>query len=111
MFPSSLTAVNYRLAPDSKYPSQLFEAYSSWRHLRKLGYDSILIGGDSAGANLALTLWRYLAEVAGEDVYVKGQVLHSVSVFNLVKLVLHILNSIVHGLARAVSTIVSLGWI
>ncbi|UZJ55737.1 hypothetical protein CBS101457_005057 [Exobasidium rhododendri] len=70
-------SVNYRLAPGSKYPSQLFEAYSAWIHLRKLGYSNILLGGDSAGANLALTLWRYLHEVADTSSTVPGLILHS----------------------------------
>lgn len=72
------SAINYRLAPGSKYPSQLFEAFSAWRHLRQMGYNSIFIGGDSAGANLALTLWRYLDQVAGDSSAVQGLILHSV---------------------------------
>ena len=74
----SLSAVNYRLAPGSKYPSQLFEAFSAWAHLRRLGYSQIFVGGDSAGANLALNLWRYLHDVVGASGTVPGLVLHSV---------------------------------
>lgn len=70
-------SINYRLAPGSKYPSQLFEAFSAWKHLRDLGYEQILIGGDSAGANLALTLWKYLQEVENDSAAVRGLILHS----------------------------------
>lgn len=70
-------SINYRLAPKSKYPSQLFEAFSAWKHLREMGYENILIGGDSAGANLALLLWRYLQEIEGDAAAVRGLILHS----------------------------------
>jgi monoterpene epsilon-lactone hydrolase len=70
-------SINYRLAPDSKYPSQLFEAFSAWVHLRQVGYDHIFLGGDSAGANIALTLWRYLHEVTNASHTICGLVLHS----------------------------------
>ncbi|TKY86586.1 hypothetical protein EX895_004735 [Sporisorium graminicola] len=76
---ADVLTVSYRLAPGSKYPTQLFEAYSSWLHLRSLGYDSIWLSGDSAGANLVLTLWRYLVEHRGaeEARAVAGLALHS----------------------------------
>lgn len=76
---ADVLTVSYRLAPGSKYPSQLYEAYSSWLHLRSQGYDSIWISGDSAGANLALTLWRYLLENGGEEETkaVAGLIVHS----------------------------------
>lgn len=71
-------SINYRLAPKSKYPSQLFEAFSAWKHLREnMGYENILIGGDSAGANLALLLWKYLEEIEGDSDAVRGLILHS----------------------------------
>lgn len=71
------------MAPGSKYPSQLYEAFSAWRHLREMGYESIFLGGDSAGGNLALTLWRYLDQVANDSQAVEGIILHSVSVLRL----------------------------
>jgi acetyl esterase/lipase len=74
-----IQAVNYRLAPASKHPSQIFQAYSAYVHLRELGYDDIFIGGDSAGANLALALWYYLHEIVNASDSVIGLVLHSVS--------------------------------
>jgi acetyl esterase/lipase len=72
-------SVAYRLAPGSKYPSQLYEAYSAFSYLKSQGYTSIVIGGDSAGANLAATLWRYLEEVTHESDSVKSLLLFSVS--------------------------------
>ena len=75
-----ILSIAYRLAPGSKYPSQLYEAYSAFCHLKKKGYKKIFIGGDSAGANLAATLWRYLDEVADEGTdSVAGLLLFSVS--------------------------------
>lgn len=47
------------------------------------GYTDIFLGGDSAGANLALTLWHYLDKVAGDSDAVKGMLLHSVSIFRI----------------------------
>ncbi|KAJ2809156.1 hypothetical protein H4R20_000335 [Coemansia guatemalensis] len=55
-------AFNYRLAPESQYPTQLYDAFCAFRHLRELGYaeQSIIFAGDSAGGNLALALWQLL---------------------------------------------------
>ncbi|KAJ1796929.1 hypothetical protein LPJ59_003455, partial [Coemansia sp. RSA 2399] len=58
----------YRLAPQSKYPTQLYDAYCAYTYLRQsLGYSScdIVFGGDSAGGNLALALWQ-LVHAQGE---------------------------------------------
>ncbi|UZJ51314.1 hypothetical protein CBS101457_000634 [Exobasidium rhododendri] len=70
-------SINYRLAPQAKHPTQLFEAFSSWLYLRSLGYQNIILGGDSAGANIALTLWRYLKEVTDASDTICGLILHS----------------------------------
>ncbi|KAJ2078919.1 hypothetical protein H4R24_004151 [Coemansia sp. RSA 988] len=55
-------AFNYRLAPESQYPTQLYDAFCAFRHLRELGYHEqcIIFAGDSAGGNLALALWLML---------------------------------------------------
>jgi acetyl esterase/lipase len=57
--------VSYRLAsnPDGRFPAALQDAVSSLHYLLSLGidYDNIVISGDSAGGNLAVTLLRYLA--------------------------------------------------
>ncbi|KAJ2505993.1 hypothetical protein GGI11_006811 [Coemansia sp. RSA 2049] len=54
-------AIEYRLAPEFKYPTQLYDAYCAYTYLRQtLGYSSsnIVVAGDSAGGNLALALWQ-----------------------------------------------------
>ncbi|KAJ1920938.1 hypothetical protein H4219_000991 [Mycoemilia scoparia] len=52
----------YRLAPESKYPAQLHDAYITYQFLLNQGFDPsrIVIVGDSAGANLALALIHLL---------------------------------------------------
>jgi monoterpene epsilon-lactone hydrolase len=51
-------SLGYRLAPEHPYPAQLEDALAAWRYLRDQGLapESIAVGGDSAGANLALAL-------------------------------------------------------
>ncbi|KAJ2392992.1 hypothetical protein GGI23_005108 [Coemansia sp. RSA 2559] len=54
-------SVEYRLAPQFKYPAQLYDAYCAYVYLRhSLGYSAqkIVVAGDSAGGNLALALWQ-----------------------------------------------------
>ncbi|KAJ1824887.1 hypothetical protein LPJ56_002781, partial [Coemansia sp. RSA 2599] len=61
--------LDYRLAPATKYPGQLYDAYCAFRFLvDNLGYSigDIVFAGDSAGGNLALALWQLTREpVAG----------------------------------------------
>ena len=67
----SIFSVEYRLtsgAPLTEanpFPAALIDALAGYRHLRKLGYqpENIIVGGDSAGANLSLALIRYLLEI------------------------------------------------
>jgi acetyl esterase/lipase len=51
-------ALGYRRAPEHPYPAQLEDALAAWRYLRGQGIapGTIAVGGDSAGANLALAL-------------------------------------------------------
>jgi len=60
-------AIAYRLAPEHPYPAALEDALAAWRFLRAEGYapGRIVIGGDSAGGNLTLSLLIALRE-AGE---------------------------------------------
>ncbi|KAJ1772393.1 hypothetical protein EV179_004911 [Coemansia sp. RSA 487] len=54
-------SVEYRLAPQFKYPVQLYDAFCAYTYLRQgLGYEArnIVVAGDSAGGNLALALWQ-----------------------------------------------------
>lgn len=55
---------DYRLAPEHPYPAALEDAMKAWNYLMLLGYGArdIIIGGDSAGGNLALALTLKLKE-------------------------------------------------
>ena len=55
---------NYRLAPEFKFPAPLEDAIKAWDYLMYLGYGArdIVVIGDSAGGNLALTLTMKLKE-------------------------------------------------
>lgn len=54
----------YRLAPEFQYPAPLEDAVKAWDYLMQLGYGAkdIVLLGDSAGGNLALTLCLHLRE-------------------------------------------------
>ncbi len=51
-------AVGYRLAPENPYPAAHEDAMAAWRFLRRQGIAAadIVVGGDSAGGNLTMTL-------------------------------------------------------
>ncbi|KAJ2652693.1 hypothetical protein GGH99_007577 [Coemansia sp. RSA 1285] len=54
-------SIEYNLAPESKYPAQLYDACCAYMYLRRnLGYNAcdIVVAGDSAGSNLTLALWQ-----------------------------------------------------
>lgn len=55
-------SVEYRLAPEFKYPAQLEDAIKAWNYLLEKGYSAknIMLAGESAGGNLALSLAVYL---------------------------------------------------
>ncbi len=55
---------NYRLAPENPYPAALNDALIAWNYILSCGYTSnqIIIAGDSAGGNLALSLTLRLKE-------------------------------------------------
>lgn len=56
---------DYRLAPENPYPSALEDAMKAWDYLMLLGYGArdVIIAGDSAGGNLALSLVLKLKEM------------------------------------------------
>ncbi|PWN18754.1 alpha/beta-hydrolase [Microstroma glucosiphilum] len=56
-------SVDYLLAPEATFPGSIVQALASWFYLtRHLGYlpSQIILGGDSYGGELVLSLTRYL---------------------------------------------------
>lgn len=55
---------NYRLAPECKFPAAAEDAMKAWNYLMYLGYGArdVIVAGDSAGGNLALSLTLKLKE-------------------------------------------------
>lgn len=55
---------DYRLAPENPYPAAAQDAMQVWNYLMLLGYGArdIIVAGDSAGGNLALSLVLKLKE-------------------------------------------------
>lgn len=51
-----ITSVDYRLAPEHPFPAAFDDASAAWAWARSQGSAAWLIGGDSAGANLAAVL-------------------------------------------------------
>jgi acetyl esterase/lipase len=62
-------AIEYRLAPEHRFPAALDDAFSAWRFLRRSGIAAghIAVGGDSAGGGLTVALINRLRD-AGEQV-------------------------------------------
>jgi len=61
-------AVAYRLAPEHPFPAAYDDALTAWRFLRNQGIPAsrLVIGGDSAGAGLAVALIRPLRDAHEE---------------------------------------------
>src|SRR6266704_913247 len=61
-------AVAYRLAPEHPFPAAYDDALTAWRFLRNQGIPAsrLVIGGDSAGAGLAVALIRKLRDAHEE---------------------------------------------
>lgn len=59
-----ILSFDYRLAPEYPAPAALEDALKAWDHLMHLGYGArdVILTGDSAGGNLALTLIMKLME-------------------------------------------------
>lgn len=57
-------AFDYRLAPEHPYPAACEDAMKAWDYLMLLGYGArdVIVAGDSAGGNLALSLVLKLKE-------------------------------------------------
>src|SRR3984893_8503359 len=58
-------AIGYRLAPEHPYPAAHEDAMAAWRFLRRqrIAAENIVVGGDSAGGNLTITLINRLRAV------------------------------------------------
>ena len=69
--------VDYRLAPEFKYPSGLNDVESAYIWIKENLSENIIVGGESAGANLAAALTHRLINNSN-----KGQ-LKGLAVFNL----------------------------
>lgn len=58
-------AINYRLAPETRFPGPLHDAVSAYFRLiddLKIPPENIIIAGDSAGGGLSLALLMYLRD-------------------------------------------------
>lgn len=57
-------AFDYRLAPEQPYPAAIEDAVRAWDYLMLLGYGArdVIVAGDSAGGNMALSLVLKLKE-------------------------------------------------
>lgn len=68
---------DYRLSPEHPYPAALQDGMKAWNYLMLLGYGArdIIVAGDSAGGNLALSLVLKLKEE--ERLLPRGMVLLS----------------------------------
>ncbi len=55
---------DYRLAPEHPYPAAMEDAMKAWNYLMLLGYGArdVVVAGDSAGGNMALSLVLRLKE-------------------------------------------------
>lgn len=55
---SKTLALDYRLSPEHRFPSQLEDAFKAYRWLLDSGIDpdNVVVAGDSAGGNIALAL-------------------------------------------------------
>lgn len=69
----AVVAVDYRLAPEHKFPAATEDAADAYSYIRthaaELGLDAtrIAVGGDSAGANLAAVLTHQLKDAHGSQ--------------------------------------------
>mgnify|MGYP005988779389 CR=1 FL=1 len=64
----AIFAIDYTLAPDDTYPTQVLETLQGYRHVIKVAKDTskVCVGGDSAGGALTLSLLLELAAQGGK---------------------------------------------
>lgn len=72
--PAVVVSVDYRLAPEHKFPAAVEDAYAAvcWaaEHAEELGADPkrLIVGGDSAGGNLAAVACQLAKQQAGPSI-------------------------------------------
>ena len=67
-----LTAVDYRLAPEHRYPAAFDDAFASYHHVLARNQLPVILMGDSAGANLAASVAH---RIRGQGTQAIGQLL------------------------------------
>ena len=73
-------SVDYRLAPESKFPTGVHDAYDAARYVSqnrvelKITRDELIVSGDSAGGNLATVVALMAKEL--EEFRIRGQLLY-----------------------------------
>jgi len=67
-----LTAVDYRLAPEHRYPAAFDDAFASYHHVLARNQLPVILMGDSAGANLAVSVAH---RIRGQAAQAIGQLL------------------------------------
>jgi len=55
-------SVEYSLAPKYKFPTQIDECFAFYQGLLDKGYEKIVVGGESAGAHLSLTVTHMIKD-------------------------------------------------
>ena len=60
----AVAVLQYSLAPDAKFPTQLRQAVAAMNYLLDTGIDprNVILGGDSAGGNLAVQLLCHISQ-------------------------------------------------
>jgi acetyl esterase/lipase len=57
----AILALEYTLVPDASYPTQLHQAIAGYKYLQSItSFNQIIVGGDSAGASIILSLLLHL---------------------------------------------------
>lgn len=62
-------SINYRLAPENRWPAQIEDCLAAWKDFLALGYSAkdVVLMGESAGGTLVLSLALYLKRLGMEQ--------------------------------------------
>lgn len=79
----AVAILQYSLAPEAKYPTQLRQAIAALDHILGQGIASrdLIIGGDSAGGNLAVQLLHHLSHLKPGPQRLKGDASRFAGIF------------------------------